>query len=62
MAPALQIELIYSKLKELGFRDRNIRELDRDEEWKAIQFRNHQIFFLRTKLYQYTFRHCICIL
>lgn len=56
MAPAIEKETIYSKLHELGFGDRNIRALDRNETWKAIKFRNHQIYFLRTLYTEFTFR------
>lgn len=56
MAQAIENIAIYSKLRELNFNDRCIRALDRIEAWKAIKYRNHQIYFLRTEYIQFTTR------
>lgn len=45
MKEALDVHDIYTKLLQIGVSQRDIDYLDRYEQLKSLEYRNHQIFF-----------------
>lgn len=41
---------IYTKLLQIGVSQLDIDYYDRDEQWKSLEYRNHQILFLREQI------------
>lgn len=45
-APAIPFETLREGLKQFCFDDRTLRTLERDDDFRALQFRSHQIFYV----------------